>query len=782
MAHVRLRGIAGRRDVGIEDDDDELIEYLQARTLESLDFDLVLEALAERCTTVPGKTQALDATRIMQSSPTLAQKMFDAVHEASLMEPCKTGEDGETASGDLVIGSPLDIIELVKHCARGLPMDAEPLHYLADAVEALQRLRFRVEQAAQRGLEIPTLVRMVGAMTLPDQVLEALVGSFEEDGTLSKKKFPQFAKLDERIKRLESDCRRTVQEVLGSGKYARFMSEDGYMQMGSRYVLCVKPEYVGKVGVAVDDSQSGRTVYVEPHEVKDNSRELAGLKKEQKKLTRRVFAAMASAIAKGRKSLLACVDVAVELDLVRARWLLGLDMDGKIPDVNTEGVMVCSYAQNPILALRSVDDVVGHRLELGGGGPRNLPQGLVLTGPNAGGKTVVLKTVGLLAVLARCGVPLPGGRLPRVGFFDVILADVGDMQTIAGDLSTYSAQLLSSRVMLEAARKSGARTLVLLDEAGGGTDPLQGGAVAQALVEELLALGARVVSTTHSSQLKAFAAEHEKLEVAAMAYQDGRPTFRLEYGAIGQAHAIDAARRVGIPKRILQRAEDLLGDQQRALLGLQRKVEEREKELRTLVVEAAELKAEAEEAAAIAKEKALAVEEEERQLQAAQSEFDIESQKLRKRLLREHENRVDVFQRSLEHSMIDLERTAKQQEETRQQIVAKALEQCEEEKGTIFGKEVQLLRERPKGLDPSERVVKGEFVKILKQGQWYGSTGKVLSVVGLGGGEARVRVSFERSGTKLDFRKSELTRATGKGNETQVKRNLGALMMSSRGR
>eukprot|EP00913_Durusdinium_trenchii_P030165 g28264.t1 len=211
---------------------------------------------------------------------------------------------------------------------------------------------------------------------------------------------------------------------------------------------------------------------------------------------------MSLAISHAADALERCLKAAAHIDLARARLFLGEDMEGEVPTVGDDGIIAVRHARNPCLVLRGGKKVVGYRLELG-----KSSQCLLLTGPNAGGKTVVLKTLGLLALLARCGIPIPGGEAPRVDFFEVVLADVGDMQTIVDDLSTYSAHLVASRLMLSIAQGVGPRALVMVDEAGTGTDPQQGAALARAMLEGFLDMGARVVTTTHSNQLKDWAVE-----------------------------------------------------------------------------------------------------------------------------------------------------------------------------------------------------------------------------------------------------------------------------------
>jgi DNA mismatch repair protein MutS2 len=225
-----------------------------------------------------------------------------------------------------------------------------------------------------------------------------------------------------------------------------------------------------------------------------------------------------------------------------------------IPKVGHEGVVELVNARHPLLVLRGID-VIGHDLSLSSNRPA-----LVLTGPNTGGKTVALKTVGLAAWMVRHAVPVPGADGSRVDWFDDVLADVGDAQAVADDLSSFSAQLVAVRAMLE---RAGVHVLLLLDELASGTDPAQGAALAQAVLEALVTRGARIVTTTHYPPLKGLATTDPRFAVAAMEVRDGQPTYRLIPGATGESHALETAARLGIDRALVDRAARLVRETDR---------------------------------------------------------------------------------------------------------------------------------------------------------------------------------------------------------------------------
>lgn len=229
-------------------------------------------------------------------------------------------------------------------------------------------------------------------------------------------------------------------------------------------------------------------------------------------------------------------------------------------------------AKHPVLLLRQIENVVGSDIDLGA----DENQGLVLTGPNSGGKTVILKLLGLVALMARSGIPIPAkpgqnDYRPRVDFFNPVLADIGDIQSVGGDLSTFSGHMLVCREVLA---NSGRNALVLMDELGSGTDPAQGVAIAQALLEALLGTGCRVAITTHYMALKQLASSDSRFSVAGMQFVKGRPTYKLLPGTVGESFAIAVAERLKLPESVIGRANELLDSETRQMGDLIQELED----------------------------------------------------------------------------------------------------------------------------------------------------------------------------------------------------------------
>ncbi|CAN0136926.1 unnamed protein product, partial [Ectocarpus fasciculatus] len=316
--------------------------------------------------------------------------------------------------------------------------------------------------------------------------------------------------------------------------------------------------------------------------------ELVEVKLQLKVETQRILSQMTLKASKHEDEILQSLAAAAEVDLALARGRLGAKTGGTIPKVLNEGTIKLVNARHPVLLLRGKAPV-GNDMSLDAS-----MQALILTGPNAGknyngGKTVVLKTLGLVALMARAGIPIPAAPGARVDLFDPVLADIGDLQSVTGDLSTFSGHLVVAKAVLSGAR---AGSLVLMDEMGSGTDPMQGAALAQSLLEALVDAGSRVALTTHYTQLKELAATDERFGVSAMQFVDGRPTYRLIKGAVGESFALQARKegrkegrwgmmpeRLELPAFVVERARSLLDDNTRQVSELISKLEDERNQL-----------------------------------------------------------------------------------------------------------------------------------------------------------------------------------------------------------
>ncbi len=518
---------------------------MNPRTLEALDWPLVLEALARHARTLRGMEAARQPDFADSADDVLAR--YEAVAEVWLLE---------REEQKIPCGSVTDVRPALLAAARGEVLEAPDLVGVASCVRALLALRAAILARAD---EAPRLTTLVAPIRVDPELAAGLERSFDADGSLSSAAWPTLGELRRRAEQLRGRILRTLDELLREDGLGAVLQDRFVTEREGRYVLPVKASHRKGLGIVHGRSQSGETFYVEPAEVVELTNDLREVEADIARETRRILAELSRRVAEGAPDIDAGMDAALDVDLAVARASFGRALDGVLPRLGEEGVLRLTAARHPVLAIRGVP-VVSNDFVLDARRPA-----VVLTGPNTGGKTVALKTLGLAALFARAGLPLPAGEDSRVDLFDEVWADIGDRQTISGDISTFSGHLLAIRSVLE---RAGPRSLVLLDEVAAGTDPAQGAALARAVLERVVDQGARVAVTTHFGELKALGWSDARFIVSAMRIDGGRPTYRVEPGVAGDSHALAIAERLGLPDDVLARARALLSPTSRALSDL----------------------------------------------------------------------------------------------------------------------------------------------------------------------------------------------------------------------
>lgn len=575
---------------------------LPSTTLAALGWPEVLDALAAKCATPAGQRAARALTLAADAREVRAA--YAAVAEVEAL----AGE------GDMPpVGGVLDVAPAVGRAMRGAVLDDEDLRAVGVTLDALAWLRAFLGERAERA---PELARLAAGIDVDDALRERLRESYAPDGTLDGDYYPALGELRRRIDSLRGRIRSTLDDILRGESFGEVLQDRYVTERNGRFVVPVKASHRRGLGIVHGRSGSGETVYVEPAAVVELHNDLREAEADLAQEERRIRAELSIAVAGRGEPTLRALDAACRLDLAVARWRLGEAWQGTIPAVGAEGLLVARAARHPLLALKGA--VVANDLELSDRHP-----GLVLTGPNAGGKTVALKTLGLLALLVRAAIPVPAAERARVDVFDPVLAEVGDQQSVAEGLSTFSAHLLALVETLERARPG---ALVLVDEIAVGTDPAQGAALARAVVEALVERGARVAVTTHHPELKTLAQSDARFAVAAAEFADGKPTFRLVQGVPGTSHALAVARRMGLPEAILARAHAVMDASQRELAERLERLEEERRRAR------AETERLAAERAAVAAREAKLIEAERRLRERQERELAELTERHRARL------------------------------------------------------------------------------------------------------------------------------------------------------
>ena len=455
----------------------------------------------------------------------------------------------------------------------GTVADGVALAGLLPLLEAAARLRGygRGLATAAPGLSAE-LVRLPALPALADRIARAIDG----DGSVRDEASAALRRLRQKARDLRRDIVRRLEGYFHSSGADALFHERYVTVRNGRYVLPLLAGAKSRFrGIVHDRSQSGATLFVEPEALVDANNDLVQAAREEEAEVLRVLAELTDAVREAAPELAALLDGAGRLDLIFARAALADRMDAVEPRMHIERAVELAGARHPLLLAQAWQEpgraVVPVDLTLDAERPL-----LVITGPNAGGKTVALKTLGLCALMAQAGCHVPAREGARLPVFSGVFAIVGDDQSVAENLSTFSAFVRQLRYVLAAVDD---RSLVLLDELGAGTDPEDGAALAQAVLEELAARGALCMASTHLEPLKGFAATHPRARNASVEFDGERlePTFRLVYDRPGQSYALAIGARLGLPAALIERAHAHRSTQARALQELIARLDARDR-------------------------------------------------------------------------------------------------------------------------------------------------------------------------------------------------------------
>ncbi len=455
-----------------------------------------------------------------------------------------------------------DVRDVVQRAGpRGAVIDGPDLVRVQRFVSAGRRMRGYV---MARRLKYPNLWDILGQVDPLKTVEERIGETVDDEGRVRDSASPALRRIRRDLVNQQQALRKAVTDALRRAVSEGYSPEDNPTLRNGRMVIPVRAEAKRKVqGFVHDTSATGHTVYIEPASCLELNNEVRSLELEEQREILRILQAVTDCIRDHAGQLGQNSAALGRIDLIQAKARLANRLDAQPPTISEQPVVRIRRGRNPALALLALEST-----ESGGGGPRtviplDLELGidghvLVITGPNAGGKSVAMKTVGLFALMLAYGLPVPAETGSEVGLFDALLVDLGDEQSIADDLSTFGAHVAAQRHILD--RATG-RSLVLIDEAGTGTDPAEGSALAQAVLEELAKRGTRVVATTHHGSLKVFAHQFPGVSNASLEFDRDslRPTYQFQAGLPGASYAFDVAARLGLHPDVLERARDLAG-------------------------------------------------------------------------------------------------------------------------------------------------------------------------------------------------------------------------------
>ena len=423
----------------------------------------------------------------------------------------------------------------------------------------------------------------------PNRFLEdKITGSIVGDGELADSASPELASIRRHMRATESKVRDILQRIISSSQ-AKYLQESIITQRSGRYVVPVKSEFKNEIpGLVHDLSGSGSTFFIEPMGVVKANNELRELQAKEEKEIDRILAELSAEAASFREDINLDYELLIRLDVIFARAKLSNKMHAMAPGLSTKGLNL-RRARHPLLPPKTA---VANDLSLG-----ETFDTLGITGPNTGGKTVTLKTIGLLTLMAQCGLHIPAGDGSVIKVCKRVLADIGDEQSIAQSLSTFSSHMSNIVGILE---ETDDETLILLDELGGGTDPVEGAALASAIIDHARSLGAMVAATTHYAELKVYAMTTPGVENASCEFdvETLAPTYRLLVGIPGKSNAFAIARRLGISEAIIQDAAARVDAENVRFEDVLTKLDHQRQEMEKEQRQAAQLRREMEEASA----------------------------------------------------------------------------------------------------------------------------------------------------------------------------------------
>ena len=509
---------------------------MEKKTLKILEYDKIIDMLADKAGSGMTRRVISELTPYDDVSD-IRERQIETTEAVRLIN----------YKGPLPVGGFYDIEESVTFAAKGGTLT------MAQLLRVLYNMKTAERVVAFLKGDIPELPVICAAAELL-AVQKDLAAEIERcilsEDEMADNASPELRSIRRAIVRQNEALKAKLNHILNSSANRTILQDAIVTMRNGRYVIPVKQEHRGSVpGIVHDQSGSGATLFIEPQAIVDLNNELRQLELDEKAEINRILTEFSEAVAEHRHDLINNQRLLTDLDLFMAKGKLSMEMRGEEPEMDSDGVMELRSARHPLI---DREKVVPIDISLGDGYDT-----LVITGPNTGGKTVTLKTAGLLSLMAQTGLHIPAAAGSRLPVYRDIFADIGDEQSIEQSLSTFSSHMTN---IVDIVKKAGKGTLVLLDELGAGTDPTEGAALAIAVLETLKGSGAVSIATTHYTELKKYAISAEGVENASMEFdvETLSPTYRLVTGIPGKSNAFEISRKLGLPDKITDRAKELL--------------------------------------------------------------------------------------------------------------------------------------------------------------------------------------------------------------------------------
>ena len=542
---------------------------LYEKSLMKLELDQVLELLAECAGSQGGK----ESCRALRPSSDLEEVQL-------MLQQTTAASDLCTRKGNPAFSNVCDVSPSLERADRGGSLQPKELLSIGGVLRCARTIKGYVSEDDQATILDPLFNALTANKYLEDRIFGAILSEEEIADTAS----PELSDIRRHMRIQAGKIRDSLQKVISSPAYSKFLREPIITIRQGRYVVPVKSECKNDVpGLVHDVSATGSTYFVEPMSAVNANNALRELELKEKKEIERILAELSSEAAAHAEDINLDYSMLVQLDVIFAKAKLAYRMRAWAPIMNDCGKIELRNARHPLI---DPQKVVPISVRLGSDFDT-----MIITGPNTGGKTVTLKTIGLLTLMAECGMHIPAGDGSTLSTFDAILADIGDEQSIAQSLSTFSSHM---RTIVDVVAQCDDRTLVLYDELGAGTDPAEGAALAIALIEFSRKMGSRVVATTHYAELKLYAMRTKGVINASCEFdvETLQPTYKLLIGIPGKSNAFAISRKLGLSEDILKEASDLVGKSDKDFEDVLSQLEQQRQQMEGARLEAEKLKQE----------------------------------------------------------------------------------------------------------------------------------------------------------------------------------------------
>lgn len=513
---------------------------MNSQTIEVLQFQDVKEEIASYAISEMGKEN------ICNIMPSTSKRQIDAWNEE-----VSEAKEILKISSSVPIPSLKGIRSILRNFHKGFVLRPEQLMEIHDLLVCINRLKRFMQDKEYVAPRISMYVySLFDLQELADEIIRCI-----RNGRVDDYASKELLKVRKQISILEERIKVKVDQILKSSKYSKYIQENIVSVRNGRYVVPVKKEYRKNFkGAVLDTSASGSTVYIEPDEIGSIQDEIELFKIQEEAEEHRILQVLTGLIEGKETEIKVAVDTMVQYDAIFAKAKYSNKIGGISPQINEYHTTRLKQARHPLIGEQAVplDFVIGEDFDA-----------LVITGPNTGGKTVTVKTVGLLTMMAQSGLHIPAEKGSEIAIFEKILVDIGDGQSIEQSLSTFSSRIKN---IIEILAETTPKTLVLLDELGSGTDPAEGMGLATSILQELFDKGASLLATTHYSEIKTFADNHEGFENGSMEFdaESLQPTYRLIIGKGGDSQAFDIALRLGMHPKLIERAHEITYKEQKS--------------------------------------------------------------------------------------------------------------------------------------------------------------------------------------------------------------------------